>query len=131
VDLSYAPRGGRVINEGVLGEVLIKTFLGDGAPEEAAVGWGGDRYRVWDVSGKTLLVWRSVWDSAADAREFLAAAQARMGELHAAQGQRHGYRVFGSPSRWVAIGERASGVDFISSDDPQAFDAALASLGGS
>ena len=131
VDVSYAPRGGRVVNEGVLGEALIRTFLGEGAPEEAAAGWGGDRFRVFDVSGKTLLVWRSVWDSAADASEFLAAAQARMGTLHAAQAPRRGYRVFGSPSRWVAIGERAGGIDFISSDDQQAFDAALASLAGS
>jgi hypothetical protein len=130
VDVSYAPRGGRVVNEGVLGEVLIRTFLGEGA-EEAAAGWGGDRFRVWDVSGRTLLVWRSVWDSAADLREFLAAAQARMGTLHAATGIRHGYRVFGSPSRWIAIGERASGIDFVSSDDEQAFDAALAALAGS
>jgi hypothetical protein len=131
VDLSYAPRAGRVINDGVLGEVLIRTFLGDGGPEEAAAGWGGDRYRVWDVSGKTLLVWRSVWDSAADAAEFLAAAQARLGALHAEQGARRGYRIFGSAGRWVAVGERASGIDFISSDDPQAFEAALQSLAGS
>jgi hypothetical protein len=131
VDVSYGPKGGRVINEGVLGEVLIRTFLGEGVAEEAAAGWGGDRYRVWDVSGKTLLVWRSVWDSPADAREFLAAAQARMGALHAAEGTRRGYRVFASPGRWVAVGERASGIDFVSSDDEQAFEAALASLGGS
>lgn len=131
VDLSYAPRGGRLINDGVLGEILIRTFLGEGAPEEAAAGWGGDRYRVWDLSGKTLLVWRSVWDSATDMREFLAAAQARVGSRHAATGTRHGYRVFGSPSRWMAIGERASGIDFVSSDDEPAFDAALRALAGS
>jgi hypothetical protein len=131
VDLSYAPRSGRLINEGVLGEVLTRTFLGEGAPEAAAAGWGGDRFRVWDVTGKTLLVWRSVWDSPADASEFLAAAQSRLLALHAAQALRRGYRVFTSPGRWVALGERASGIDFISSDDPQAFDAALASLAGS
>ena len=131
MDVSYGPKGGRVINEGVLGEVLIRTFLGEGAAEEASAGWGGDRYRVWDVSGKTLLVWRSVWDSPQDAREFLAAAQTRLGTLHAAQGVRHGYRIFGSSSRWVAVGERASGIDLISSDDKPAFESALASLGGS
>ena len=131
VDVSYSPRDGRVLNEGVLGEVLIRTFLGDGAPEEAAAGWGGDRFRVWDLSGKTLLVWRSVWDSDGDGREFLAAAQARMASLHAAAPARRGYRVYTSPSRWIAIGERASGIDFVSSDDEKAFDAALASLAGS
>jgi len=131
VDVSYAPRGGRVINEGVLGEVLIRTLLGEEASEAAAAGWGGDRYRVWDVSGKTLLVWRSVWDSAEDAREFLAAAQTRFGKARTPQGGRLGFRVFASPSRRFAVAERASGIDFVSSDDPQAFDAALAALGGS
>jgi len=131
VDVSYTPSGGRVLNEGVLGEILIRTFLGDGASEEAAAGWGGDRFRVFDLSGKTLLVWRSVWDSPADASEFLAAAQAQMASLHAAGGTRHGYCVFTSPARWIAIGERAGGIDFISADDQAAFDAALSSMGGS
>jgi len=131
VDVSYAPRGGRVINEGVLGEVLIRTLLGEEASEAAAAGWGGDRYRVWDVSGKTLLVWRSVWDSGEDAREFLAAAQTRFGKARTPQGGRLGFRVFASPSWRFAVAERASGIDFVSSDDPQAFDAVLAALGGS
>jgi hypothetical protein len=131
VDLSYAPGRGRAINEGVLGEVLIRTFLGEGATQqEAAAGWGGDQFRAWDLSGKTLLVWRSVWDSPKDAREFLAAAQARLGALHA-HGTRRGYRIYASPSRWVAVGERASGIDLISSDDQPAFEAALTSLAGS
>ena len=130
VDLSYAPRGERVLNEGVLGEVLVRTFLGEGAPEQASAGWGGDRYRVWDVSGKTLLVWRSVWDEPADVRQFLAAAETRLGS-HSAEGSRRGFRVFASPPWRYAIGERAAGVDFVSSDDPQAFEAALAALGGS
>jgi len=131
VDLSYAPPGARMVNEGVLGEVLIKTFLGDGAPEAAPSGWGGDRYRAWDVSGKTLLVWRSVWDGPGDAREFLAAAEARLASGHAAEGSRRGFRVFAAPPWRYAVAERAGGVDFISSDDGPAFEAALAALGGS
>ncbi len=131
VDLSYAPPGARMVNEGVLGEVLIKTFLGEGAPDEAAAGWGGDRYRAWDVSGKTLLVWRSVWDGPGDGREFLTAAEARLASGHAAEGTRRGFRVFASPPWRYAMAERAGGVDFISSDDGPAFEAALAALGGS
>jgi hypothetical protein len=130
VDLSYAPRGGRVINEGVLGEVLANTFLGDGAPPEASAGWGGDRYRVWDLSGRTLLVWRSVWDSPADTGEFLSAVQARLGSAQAAEGGRRGFRVFAAPPWRFAVAERAGGVDFVSSDDAQAFEAALDALGG-
>jgi hypothetical protein len=131
VDLSYAPAGGRLVNEGVLGEVLVKTFLGEGAPEEASEGWGGDRYRAWDLSGKTLLVWRSVWDSPGDAQEFLAAALSRLGASHAAEGTRHGFRVFASPPWRFAVGERAGGVDFVSSEDGPAFEAALSAMGGS
>jgi len=130
VDVSYAPRGGRVINEGVLGEVLVKTFLGEAASDEASVGWGGDRYRVWDVSGRTLLVWRSVWDSPADAGEFLSAAQSRL-SVHTADGARRGFRVFSAPPWRFAVAERAGGVDVVSSDDAQAFEAALDALGGS
>jgi hypothetical protein len=130
VDLSYAPRGERLINEGVLGEVLVKTFLGEAAPEEAPTGWGGDRYRVWDVSGRTLLVWRSVWDSPKDAQEFLAAARSRLGTGHAPEGRRRGFHVFASAPWRYAVGERASGVDLISSDDARAFEAALSALGG-
>lgn len=131
VDLTYAPRGHRVLNEGVLGEVLIRTFLGEGAAETAAAGWGGDRYRVFDVAGKTLLIWRSVWDAPEDVREFVAAAQSRLASGHAAEGARRGFRIFSSPPWRYALGERAAGVDFVSSDDPQAFEAALAALGGS
>ena len=83
------------------------------------------------MSGKTLLVWRSVWDSPADAQEFLSAAQSRLGSAHAAEGSRRGFRVFASPPWRFAIGERAAGVDFVSSDDPRAFEAALTALGGS
>ena len=128
VDLSYAPRGGRVINEGVLGEVLVKTFLGEAASDEASVGGGGDLYRVWDVSGRTLLVWRSVWDSPADAGEFLSAAQSRL-SAHTAEGARRGFRVFSAPPWRFAVAERAGGVDVVSSDDAQAFEAALDTLG--
>jgi hypothetical protein len=130
VDLSYAPREARVINEGVMGEVLVKTFLGDAASDEAAAGWGGDRFRVWDVSGRTLLVWRSVWDSPADAGEFLSAAQSRLGSAHAAEGGRRGFRVFAAPPWRFAVAERSGGIDFVSSDDAQSFEAALDALGG-
>ena len=131
VELSYAPRGGRMINEGVLGEVLVKTFLGDAASDEASAGWGGDRFRVWDLSGRTMLVWRSVWDSSSDAAEFLSAAQSRLASAHGAEPARRGFRVFAAPPWRFAIAERAGGVDFISSDDGQAFEAALDALGGS
>ena len=61
--------------EGTLGEFLIRVLLRAGPEAESAVGaaagWDGDRYAVLEAgSGSHRLVWRSVWDSEADAREF-------------------------------------------------------------
>ena len=78
VDIAYQPPGGKLLNEGVLGEMLVRTLLGEGS-DAAAAGWGGDRFRVWDVGGKSLLAWRSAWDSPADLQEFRQALSARLG----------------------------------------------------
>ncbi len=70
------PRGARLVSEGVLGELLLRTLVeGDAGP--ATEGWGGDGWRLWDVGGKTALAWRSEWDRPADAAEFHAALRAR------------------------------------------------------
>jgi hypothetical protein len=80
--------------EGTLGEFLIRVLLRAGPPEveveaeaaaDAAAGWDGDHYAVLENgNGWYRLVWRSVWDSEADAREFRdvlkAYADARFGE---------------------------------------------------
>ena len=58
-----APSGARLLSEGVLGEMLLRTLV-EGAGEAAADGWGGDGWRLWDVGGRTALAWRSEWDSA-------------------------------------------------------------------
>src|SRR6185436_4948214 len=76
VSIPYAPQGAISLGEGVLGELLCRTLLGEGS-EAAAAGWGGDRYRAWDVGGHTLVVWRSVWDTLVDAKELHAAAISR------------------------------------------------------
>ncbi len=61
--------------EGTLGEFLIRVLLRAGkegeAAADAAAGWDGDRYAVLgDGHGSYRLLWRSVWDSEEDAREF-------------------------------------------------------------
>jgi hypothetical protein len=69
---------------GELGELGIRILLagatGDGSiAEAAAAGWGGDRFAV--SSTRTAhgtarrLLWLTVWDTEADAREFVAAAR--------------------------------------------------------
>jgi hypothetical protein len=79
--IASAPSKGQLLREGVLGESYARTLLGEGS-EAAAAGWGGDSYKVWDVSGKTLMVWRAVWDTEADAREFHDALAARHARTH-------------------------------------------------
>ena len=126
--VSYAPPGGQVINEGVLGEMFIATLVGEPGAAAAAAGWGGDLYRVFDVSGRTLLIWRSVWDSPQDAAEFLLAAGRRLEADCGKPRVRHGFRVF-AKDRWqFALGEWAGGILWVSSDSPSALEPALARL---
>jgi len=127
VDIAYQPPGGTMVNEGVLGEMLTRTLLGEGS-DAAAAGWGGDHFRVWDVGGKSLLVWRSVWDGPADLAEFKQALLARLAAERAPSGERGPFRVFGGTSSRFAAGEAAGGIVLVSSDDDRAFDAALAAL---
>ncbi len=61
-----------------LGEFVAGLYLATGLPEDealaAAAGWGGDTVVIWeDADGRRLLVWRTLWDTRADAEEFAAA----------------------------------------------------------
>jgi hypothetical protein len=121
---AYAPPRGRLLNEGVLGEMLTRTLLGEGS-EAAAAGWGGDLLRVYDVSGRTLLVWTSGWDTPADAGEFVAAARARFAARHGPPRSQRGFDVFASGSWTFALAEQPGRVLLLSSDDPAALQAAM------
>lgn len=125
--VSYSPRGGRVVNEGVLGEMLSRRLLGENG-DHSAEGWGGDSFRVWDVSGKTLLVWQAVWDDAASAAGFARAMHAQL-ESTQGEGVRQGsFDVFGRKTwRWAWRGD-AGGSTLVSSDDPDALRGALGAL---
>ena len=124
----YAPPGARLLNEGVLGEMLISTLVGEREGPAAAAGWGGDLYRVFDLSGRTLLVWRSVWDSSADAAEFLAAAGRRLEAERGKPRLQHGFKVFAGGGWQYALGEWAGGVVWVSTDAPEALEPALAGV---
>lgn len=122
------PRGGRLVNEGVLGELLVRTLLDDPGDEGAGGGWGGDVYRVWDLSGKTLLVWRSVWDSPQAEGRFLGAVRARFYRRYGVPEVREGYTVFGRGPWRFAIGRRAHGILLVSSDDGRALGEVLRAM---
>jgi hypothetical protein len=110
------PPGARLLSEGVLGEMLLRTLVED-AGEAATEGWGGDGWRLWDVGGRTALAWRSEWDLAADAGEFHAALRARFAR-YGAPSSRGGWEVFpGGGGRGFAVRRAGDAVDFVSADD--------------
>lgn len=108
--------GARLLSEGVLGEMLLRTLVED-AGEAATEGWGGDGWRLWDVGGRTALAWRSEWDVSADAGEFHAALRARFAR-HGAPSSRGGWEVFpGGGGRGFAVRRVGDAVDLVSADD--------------
>jgi hypothetical protein len=125
--VGYEPSSGRLVNDGVLGELLVRTLLGENG-EAAAAGWAGDRFRVWELGGRTLLAWRSRWDTPADAREFLEALQARFTRVRGV-GRTHGAwtRYADGPWSW-AISTTAGEPVLVASDEPAALDEALRDL---
>jgi hypothetical protein len=143
VRITYAPPRGRLLAEGVLGELFIRTFLavgsGEDAPgageglesalddevERAAAGWGGDTYRAWDVGGRTLLVWRAEWDKGSDAREFQQAALRRLERTHGAKKNLEGAALFARSGWLMAVVGSGDAVTLVSSDDPALVPAAL------
>jgi hypothetical protein len=78
-DLSPALGAGwREIDRNVLGEMGLLVWLIDKTSQEeataGAAGWNGDTYSLWaDEQDRNLLVERSMWESADEAREFMIA----------------------------------------------------------
>ena len=129
VDPVAGPSGARLIADGVFGELLIQTLLGGAA--SPAEGWGGDRYSVWDVGGKTLLVWRSAWDTPADAREFQSAFQQRLEAERGAPREKAGFRVYGPAAGWTRGLRDLAGMSvFVAADDARLAEEAMARLAG-
>jgi hypothetical protein len=125
VEPGPAPSGGTLVQEGILGEAFVGTLLGDGSAA-ARAGWGGDRFRTWDVGGRTLLAWRSVWDTPADAREFQDALAGVLERRGAALPDRSGFRLRSAPPWTVAWRvEPDGGVTLLSSDDAAVIEAAM------
>jgi hypothetical protein len=112
-----APPGARLLSEGVLGELLVRTLLEPGG-ETAAAGWGGDAWRLWEVGGRTVLAWRSEWDGAVDALEFHEALRRRFARRGRVGGALGDWETFEAASgRWFAVRRVGQGVDLASGDD--------------
>ena len=67
---------GRVVDGGVLGEVILRLVLAGSLPRDraarAAAGWAGDRYVAWTAGARTCLRATVVMDNAAEAAELAA-----------------------------------------------------------
>jgi hypothetical protein len=71
--------------ENTLGDLDLRILAADlaGATEiatKAPLGWGGDRFRVYQTPAGAALVWYIVWDDAGAAEHFRAGTGARIGE---------------------------------------------------
>jgi hypothetical protein len=127
VEVGYAPEGATVVAEGVLGEAYMRTLLGEGSAA-AAAGWGGDRFRVFGLSGNTLLVWHARWDTETDAREAEAALSARYARTHA-RARPHGRLAVLRKGPWnVSSFRRGSDTWLVSSDARRLLDKTLNEL---
>ncbi|HXF68930.1 MAG TPA: hypothetical protein VNK89_03915 [Thermoflexus sp.] len=88
--------GWQLVDENVLGEFFLRVYLEErlSAPqaEEAAAGWGGDRYAVYvhEGTGQDLLVLAVAWDSEAEASEFVEAFRAYAGARYGGGPTREG-----------------------------------------
>lgn len=124
-----ARSGATPLKEGVLGELLIRTFL-EGTQESSGGGWGGDAYQLFDVGGRTLLVWRSVWDRPEDQRQFLSEARERFRRKHGPERSRGAFSEYAQGTWRYALGEEGGAAVFVSSDDARTFESTLSGLAG-
>jgi len=73
------PGEAQVLYEDVLGENEIRVVLAhlagsDEVQTVVPIGWGGDRFRLYQTGGGPALVWYVVWDDPASAGRFLRSA---------------------------------------------------------
>jgi hypothetical protein len=74
-DLAADLPGYRKTAEGTLGELSLRIYLREHLHDadwagDAAAGWGGDRFAVYQKGGSRLVVWVSVWDNGLEMGQF-------------------------------------------------------------
>lgn len=135
-DLSRALGGGwRELGADTLGEFgVIVLLTGPEDTEQAfeaalpkAAGWDGDRYALYARGDREVLLWRSVWDSAKDAREFAAALRAYDEERFGAEyAETDGALRLTAGDRAAAIERDGTTVSYALAPSPELADRALA-----
>jgi hypothetical protein len=119
----------------VIGELGWRTYFKTWRlPEadQAAVGWGGDRYWSWAVDDHTVTVTATTWDSPADAERFLAAYEttlaSRFPQAVATRRGERGLRLQTSRGPVMDIVREGSDVDMLQGTTDQELEAAMAIL---
>lgn len=96
VTLRFTADEPRVLYEDVMGEFDLRVLAADLAKAATnteflsplALGWGGDRFRIYETPAGPAMVWYIVWDDAASRTRFLGTSGQRL-ELR----RRLGYRM--------------------------------------
>jgi hypothetical protein len=119
------PSGGRLLSQGVFGELLLRSLLEETQEAPGAAGWGGDAWRLWDVHGRTALVWMSAWDTLYDAVEFEEGLRRRFAR-GSEPATRESWTVYEGDGGWrFAVQREHDLVELVSSDDPDLLHALL------
>jgi hypothetical protein len=117
VRIAFPPEQG-VVYEDVLGEAEIRVILATLAGSDEVqtvmpIGWGGDRYRLYQPAEGPALVWYVIWDDARSAERFMRSAAAlrntsrrgyRASLDSLAVGGRPATRYVLAPERWTRWG---------------------------
>jgi hypothetical protein len=73
VDIRFTPNSLAAYHSGVVGEYFLNILLKTGTEiDDAASGWGGDRFVIFKDPRTSMLIWRSKWDANEDCSRFFA-----------------------------------------------------------
>lgn len=111
-----------------MGEFQISVLLDEGdvssrQAEQAAAGWGGDRYTVVGTEDRDVIVWNSEWDTEQDAAEFAETLGVReSGRLEASADGGENTTMIVSSDEVVRIVIEGTTVSYVSAPDQAVLD---------
>lgn len=115
-----------------MGEFQTSLILDEGEvsssdAEDAADGWGGDRYTVVGTSDQTVTLWNTVWDTDDDAAEFAETLVEReTGRLNASADENGSVTVIESDQGVVEVRVDGDSVSYIFAPSQEVLDAVAA-----
>ena len=93
ITLRFTEPGDSALYEDVMGEFGIRLLTAEltsvtDVKSPIAIGWGGDRFRVYDSPSGPALIWYTVWDDSSSRTHFVTGTALRL-----EQKRRLGYRI--------------------------------------